>query len=509
MYNMVSNVAKFCGKKVLVVGDVMLDKYILGDVSRVSPEAPVPVVSIVGEQFTPGGAGNTAKNVTALGGEAYLVGVVGSDGAKDVLLRELQKEGIHTDHIVVDITRPTIEKIRIIGNNQQLIRLDAERVHAADAGIEEEMIKAVESLSPAIDIFVVSDYAKGVVTERLMDAIRACARHHDKKVIVDPKPSHKALYRDVFVITPNAAEANDMAGGGGTGDKDVEKAGAALQRDLRANVLVTRGNKGMSLFEKGKQPVHLPTNAREVYDVSGAGDTVVATLALALASGLGLHEASVISNYTAGIKVGKRGTATVTPEELRSALNWEISDYLKESIAVKRAVIEKQIDRIEEITKLMIDTYQRGNKVLVFGNGGSASDAQHFVGELVGRFKLERRGLPAIALNADTASLTAISNDFGYAMVFERQVEALAQQGDLVIGITTSGNSENVARALQRAKTMGLRTVVLTGGDGGKVSHIADIAVIVPSDNTPRIQESHIAIIHIICELVEKNLFKV
>lgn len=186
----------------------------------------------------------------------------------------------------------------------------------------------------------------------------------------------------------------------------------------------------------------------------------------------------------------------------------DISNYLKESMQVKQYVIDNELDKIEKFVNMMIDTYKNNKKILVFGNGGSASDAQHFVGELVGRFKLERNALPAIALNTDTTVMTAIGNDYGYDNLFKRQVEAFAHEGDLVIGISTSGNSENVVRAMRKARSMGAKTVGMTGSTGGKLSELSDIIITVPSENTPRIQEAHIAIIHIVCELLERELFK-
>ncbi|MBI2971093.1 MAG: D-glycero-beta-D-manno-heptose-7-phosphate kinase [Candidatus Aenigmarchaeota archaeon] len=506
MFRLAEHVSKLNGRKVLVVGDIMLDKYIAGDVTRVSPEAPVPVVSISSENYTPGGAGNTAKNVTSLGGEAYLVGVVGADASKDILLKQLHHEGVRTEHIAIDASRPTTEKIRILGNNQQLLRMDSEKVHEIRHEVEDLIVASIETLVGKVDVIVVSDYNKGVISGRVMDKLKECAERYQKRIVVDPKPAHKELYKGLYVITPNIHEAHEMSGMHGMADSDIERIGAALRNSLAANVLITRGDRGMTLCTESGC-LHVLTEAREVYDVSGAGDTVAATLGLGIAAGLSLHEAATLANYAAGVKVGKRGTATVTPDELKSVLRWEISAYLEESIDVKRAVIEKQLDKIEAITKLIIETYKNGNKILVFGNGGSASDAQHFVGELVGRFKVDRAGLPALSLNSDTTILTAVSNDFGYETVFERQVGALANKGDLVIGITTSGNSENVVRAIEKGKAMGLKTVSLTGKDGGRVAKLADISVIVPSDNTPRIQEAHIAIIHIICELLERNLF--
>ena len=172
-----------------------------------------------------------------------------------------------------------------------------------------------------------------------------------------------------------------------------------------------------------------------------------------------------------------------------------------------RALMENEMPSIEKLADMMVETYRNGKKILVFGNGGSASDAQHFVGELVGRFGRERTGLPAIALNADTTILTAISNDFGYSSVFERQVEALASRGDLVVGLTTSGNSENVLKGIAKAKYVGARTACLTGRTGGKAAGLCDVEIRVPSDSTPRIQESHTAIIHTACEMMENELY--
>jgi len=184
----------------------------------------------------------------------------------------------------------------------------------------------------------------------------------------------------------------------------------------------------------------------------------------------------------------------------------EIARYLKESIEVKEMVIDKQIGNIEKAVQLFIETYSRGNKVIAFGNGGSAADAQHLVGELVGRYKAERKALPAIALTTDSSVVTAIANDYGYDHVFERQIEANAVKGDLIVGISTSGNSPNVINAVKKAKELECKILGLTGKDGGKLQELCDVAIVIPSNNTPRIQEVHIAIIHIICELLDKNL---
>ncbi len=184
----------------------------------------------------------------------------------------------------------------------------------------------------------------------------------------------------------------------------------------------------------------------------------------------------------------------------------KILEIFKESIRVKESV-SKQVETIEEIVRVIVDAIKNGGKVIIFGNGGSAADAQHMAGELVGRFKMERRALPAIALSVNTSTITSIGNDYGFEHIFSRQIEALARKGDVCIGISTSGKAKNVAAGIKQAKKMGLKTIALTGGDGGELAKIADKALIVPSQNTPRIQEAHITIIHIVCEEVEKAIF--
>lgn len=185
----------------------------------------------------------------------------------------------------------------------------------------------------------------------------------------------------------------------------------------------------------------------------------------------------------------------------------EISKALRESIRVKEAVLAQQVSLIEEMAGMIITAYKNGGKVIVFGNGGSAADAQHLAAELVGRFKLERKGLPALALSVNTSILTSIGNDYGFEYTFSRQVEALAKKGDVCIGISTSGKARNVIEAIKRAREIGARTIAFTGGDGGELARLAELSFIVPSPDTPRIQEVHITVIHLICEQVEKEIF--
>ena len=307
-------------KSIMVIGDLMLDKYIWGDVSRISPEAPVQVVSVEKENYVPGGAANVANNIAGLGSKASMVGIVGNDISKDYLISELKKRNINVDGIMIDEKRPTIQKVRIIARSQQLLRVDYENKDRLHDHIEKKLIKFISENLQNVDGVVVSDYAKGAVTKGLMSILKDLARKHNKTIIVDPKPRNKELYTDVTLITPNHKEASEMAGIEEETEKDIEKIGAILLKTLNNNVLITRGEKGMSLFEKNGRITNIPTKAKEVFDVTGAGDTCVATIALALATGATMEEAAIIANHAAGIKVGKIGTATVSIDELRESI---------------------------------------------------------------------------------------------------------------------------------------------------------------------------------------------
>jgi len=309
----------FNGKKILVVGDIMLDKYIWGDVSRISPEAPVQVVNVLKETYEAGGAANVANNVSALTGKAFMAGIAGNDDAKNILLKELSKKGIYTDGIFFDKDKPTTQKVRVIGKSQQLLRVDYEKKEHVHKDIEDKMVLFLNKVIKIVDVVVVSDYAKGVVTPAICDKLIQMAKDNSKEVIVDPKPKHKDLYANVTLITPNNAEASEMTGIE-DGDESVLEIGNKLLKQLNANILITRGEKGMSLFEKDGSTTHIPAKAKEVYSIIGAGDTVVATIALAIASGADLKEAATLANIAAGIKVGKIGTASVSIEEIKKEI---------------------------------------------------------------------------------------------------------------------------------------------------------------------------------------------
>jgi len=308
------------GKRVLVVGDVMLDEFVWGKVARISPEAPVPVVEVTRESFHLGGACNVAGNLRDLEGQAVVVGVVGRDPGAARLRQALADAGIE-DGLAEDEARPTTVKTRIIAHHQQVVRADRERAEDIDRALEDVLLARIRLALPGCRALVLSDYQKGVLTPRLMKALLALAHRARLPVLVDPKVRHFALYRRVALITPNLLEAEQATGVRIRSDQDLERAGRAILKTLGCGAaLITRGEQGMSLFPKDARTVHIPTAAREVYDVTGAGDTVIATLGLALAAGASLAQSAVLANYAAGVVVGKLGTATASPAEVLAAV---------------------------------------------------------------------------------------------------------------------------------------------------------------------------------------------
>lgn len=314
--------AAFAAARVLVVGDVMLDRFVYGSVTRISPEAPIPVMRSERSSVMAGGAGNVARNIAALGGRATLIGLVGDDVAADELNDSFGAEPHIEALLVVDLGRPTSEKTRFIGGRQQLLRVDNETEAAPSAEAAETLLAAAREALDNTDILVISDYAKGVVTDTLLKTLIPAARAAGKPVLVDPKGKDYARYRGASLVTPNRAEAALAAGMACDTDIEAEAAGRALIKDCGIDAaLITRGAAGMTLVAGQVAPLHLKAEAREVFDVSGAGDTAVAALAVAIAAGLPLPQAARVANAAAGVAVAKVGTATVLPEELRAALH--------------------------------------------------------------------------------------------------------------------------------------------------------------------------------------------
>lgn len=321
-------IKKFNGKTVLLIGDVILDKYTFGEVTRISPEAPVPILQIDDKRhkYVPGGAANAANNIIALDGDVLLVSVTGNDSRREELISVLRSSGIKTEGLIVDESRPTIMKTRVVAQNQQLIRVDYEKTHFIPQEIENEMIEYARKNIKLVDAIVISDYGKGVVTKELVKQVFALAKQNGKKVVVDPKQTEPEYYRGAYLVTPNLKEAGEISKIEPKNDEDVIFIGKKLVLELGANILITRGKDGMTLFQEN-DIVHVPTKAREVYDVSGAGDTVVGTVALALAAGAELVDAVILANYAAGIVVGKFGTSTTNVAELKKYIEEEAEEH--------------------------------------------------------------------------------------------------------------------------------------------------------------------------------------
>ena len=311
-------ISRFPGLPILIVGDVMLDRFIVGRVTRISPEAPVPVVRFESEHMRLGGAANVANNIAVLGGRAALVGTIGADHTGVRLCEQLAAAGVGVDGLVQDPGRPTTEKVRIVTErNQQVARIDYERdADVADA-IEREIVDRVNRLGPGAKTLLVSDYLKGTITRPVIEALLECR----VALVVDPKIPHLGCYAGATLITPNHHEAETATHRRLRTDGDARETARDFRRRAECDgVLITRGEQGMWLLhETGEGKI--PAAAREVSDVTGAGDTVVATLALALAAGASMTEAAMLANHAAGIVVGKFGPATVTPQELRLSVS--------------------------------------------------------------------------------------------------------------------------------------------------------------------------------------------
>ena len=308
-------IEKFKDKNILVIGDLILDHYIWGKVNRISPEAPVPVVEVTRESFMLGGAANVAHNIVALGGKASVIGINGRDISGQVLVDMLRQKGVNCDGIF-ESNRPTTVKTRVIAHNQQVVRFDREDSKYVTGKVLKGIMDYIGSLYDSHDAIIISDYKKGMISAELIGNILKDSRAKKKFIAVDPKVGHFNFYRGVSLITPNVMEASNGSNIEINDDISLLKAGRALMKRLGLKaVLITRGEQGMSLFEK-KGVSHIATVARKVYDVTGAGDTVISAFTLAKVSGAGMEDSAVIANHAAGLVVGEIGTAVATPEEL-------------------------------------------------------------------------------------------------------------------------------------------------------------------------------------------------
>jgi len=343
--------------RLLVIGDLILDEYIWGAVSRISPEAPVPILETKSENLTLGGAANVANNLVALGCEVHLVGAIGQDEKGDKLLTLIEEKGISSKGIFRFVHRPTTSKIRVVAHNQQVLRIDKEDNRPITEETENRIIKYINKALPDMDIVICSDYRKGILTEKVFSAVSHRAKNSKKRVIVDPKSSDFELYKGATVITPNQFEVEKAVPIKIQDKIDLDRAAEYLLNLTHAEVLlITRGKDGMTLYPNKAKPVDIPTQAKEVFDVTGAGDTVVSVLAMALAVGFNPEDSAWLSNMAASIVVGKVGTAVVT-------LN-EINEYLQEEM-LRTAHTVLKLEELKKIVSLAKGT----GKTVVFTNG--------------------------------------------------------------------------------------------------------------------------------------------
>jgi rfaE bifunctional protein kinase chain/domain len=323
-----ARLAAMQGKRVAVLGDFMLDRYLWGSVTRISPEAPVPVVEIDTETEQLGGAANVANNIAALGALPLPIGVIGKDGSGERLLELVENAGFPSDGIFVDRSRPTTIKTRVIAHDQHVVRTDRESRRDLAPEMQEQLLHHLEEILPQLKAILIEDYNKGVISQPFLSRVIELAQRHGCLTTVDPKFNHFFEYRHVTAFKPNRKETEEGLGMKLATTEDINRAGEILLQRLQCeNVLITLGERGMALFRQGGESKMIPTQTRRVHDVSGAGDTVIATLTAALASGADMLEAATLANYAAGVVVGEVGAVPIDKQKLVEAIahhqQWE------------------------------------------------------------------------------------------------------------------------------------------------------------------------------------------
>ena len=312
---------RFPETNILVLGDIMMDEYIWGDVSRISPEAPVPVVAVKKETKMLGGAANVINNIYSLGGRSILCGVVGEDQTGVEIVEKLKDLGQPTDGVITERGRPTSIKTRVVAHNQQVVRFDRESKKGIGPDSVKKVLSFINEMIGSIDVVIVADYGKGVISGDMMKGLRKLLDDSDILLSIDPKTENFEYYKSIDLITPNHHEAGTFCRLEIEDEETLVKAGRQIIETLNCrSVLITQGKDGMTLFENGGEISHIPTVARQVFDVTGAGDTVISTICLGLASGMDLKSAAVIANFAAGIVVGEVGTSTVSSDQLKKAI---------------------------------------------------------------------------------------------------------------------------------------------------------------------------------------------
>ena len=397
-------IPKLKGKKILVFGDLMLDEHIWSKVSRISPEAPVPIADVAKINHVPGGCGNVAVNIAALGGVPYLVGMIGRDSSADKLRRALKNAKVSDSNIIVDAKRPTILKSRVIAASQHVVRVDREDRTELPPALLKKVLNKVKAIIPKVDAIIISDYGKGMVTRDTAQKIIALARRHNKFVAVDPKGSDYSKYKGASIITPNLKETSEASGISIKDEKSLQRAGKLMLNKVKSPYfLITRGKDGMSLFSK-KEVVYIPAIPKEVFDITGAGDTVISTLSLAVAAKAEVKLASILANHAASVVVGKISTAPCYREELEEA-------------AEGHEPIVKKIKLRREIKPIVQNLKTEGNTI-IFTNG--CFDILH-LGHV--RYLREAKKLGdilVIGLNSDDSVRSLKGKDRPYISEMER-----------------------------------------------------------------------------------------
>ncbi|HOJ49758.1 MAG TPA: D-glycero-beta-D-manno-heptose-7-phosphate kinase [Spirochaetota bacterium] len=352
----------FSKGRILVIGDIILDKYFIGAVKRISPEAPVPVVNVKIEKETLGGAGNLCNNIYYLGGKCYLFSLIGKDKNGEIIRDKL--ENLKIDNFLIEDERPTITKIRVIGEHQHIVRVDIEKVEPLKEDIEKKIINKIESVLKSSDVIAISDYGKGFCTPNIVKNIIEIANRNGVPVVIDPKGYDWEKYRNSYLITPNVKEISDVLGREvENNDEDIQKAGIEIMKRFNIKkLIITRSEKGMTFFDGLKEIYHIPTEAKEVFDVSGAGDTVVAVVSLGIANKIPLVDTVMIANKAAGVVVGKIGTVPITLSELENAFYTEKNKifYKVKELLSKVEILKREEKRIV-FTNGCFDILHRGH----------------------------------------------------------------------------------------------------------------------------------------------------
>ncbi|MDI6730967.1 MAG: D-glycero-beta-D-manno-heptose-7-phosphate kinase [Candidatus Margulisbacteria bacterium] len=468
MDNLKTILPKMQGKKVLVFGDVMLDEHIWSNVTRISPEAPIPIADVQRITHVPGGSGNVAANISALGAYPYLVGIIGQDSSGAKLCKALKQAHVPTQYLIKDNQRPTILKSRIIAGSQHVVRVDREDRTDLPNTLKEQIVKAVQHIIPLVDAVVISDYGKGLVTEETSQAVISSCRKYNKPVAVDPKGENYQKYRQATIITPNQKEASVASRINITDRTGLRKSGHTLLRQTKCKfILITRGKEGMSLFSSQSKEQHIPALARDVFDITGAGDTVIAVLTLTLAAGADMKDAVVLANIAASVVVGKVGTTPCS--------KWE----LEEAIAGHESIARK-IKTQKELTNITKNLRSAQEKI-VFTNG--CFDILHLGHVRYLREAKKYGDVLIIGLNSDNSVKLLKGKDRPYVSELERaEILASLECVDYVV-IFSESRPDNLIKLIKPDfhikggdyKAAGLPERKLVESLGGKVLVIPPI----------------------------------